>query len=238
MLEDLKNTMWKETLWVNLLRGVAAGIVWMIVFLILRPPEMSIGMILSYPIALPIGFLIIMPIVSLFFKLLTSMGVPFMGLGNYVIALIIIPGDPILFILHKVNTKFVPIEKYGFLTWNPFIWVVKDMIAVSSVSTADVSDDSACPFAGRISVDKDTIVLGFNWPAQAIAFTILDDWKVKDSNSSDFGWIDVNGEIHKGSPSLSGEVNQQATLSGGSTGIKIVGDFAYHGNDKFGTFVK
>ncbi|MFH1675362.1 MAG: hypothetical protein ABIF87_18320 [Pseudomonadota bacterium] len=238
MFEDIKNTMWKETIWVNFLRGASAGIVWMIVFLITRPPDMPIGLILSYPIGLPLGFLIIMPIISLFFKMLTSMGIPFMGWGNLVIAIMVIPGDPIMFMLHKAKPEIVPIQKYSLLTWNPFIWVVKDMIPANPASTATVSGDSACPFTGRILVDKATTVLGFNWPAQATAFTIHDDWKVKDSNGSDFGWIDVNGQIHKGLPSSSGKVDPKATLSGGDTGINIAGGSAFHGNDKFGTLVK
>ena len=49
MFDDLKNMRFKEILWVNCIRGVAAGVVWMVVMLIARPPEMHLGMAFAYP---------------------------------------------------------------------------------------------------------------------------------------------------------------------------------------------
>ena len=57
----------------------------MVVFLIVRPPDMSIGMILAYPIAFPIGFLIFMPIISLFFKLLVTRKLSFITVSHIAI---------------------------------------------------------------------------------------------------------------------------------------------------------
>lgn len=44
MFNELKNMRFKETLWVNFLRGAAAGVVWMVIMLIVRPPDMPIGL--------------------------------------------------------------------------------------------------------------------------------------------------------------------------------------------------
>lgn len=55
MFNELKNMRFKETLWVNFLRGAAAGAVWMVIILIVRPPDMPIGLAFSYPIAIAPG---------------------------------------------------------------------------------------------------------------------------------------------------------------------------------------
>lgn len=125
MFEDLKNMLFKETLQVNFFRGVAAGFVWMIVMLIAQPPDMPVAMIFSYPIIVPIALVTIIPILWGIFKMFISMGIPFMGLGHLLIALFIVPGDPIIFLLHKAAPQLVPIETYPFMTWHPYIFVIK-----------------------------------------------------------------------------------------------------------------
>ncbi len=94
----------------------------------------------------------------------------------------------------------------------------------------------ACPYEGRVLAEKETKVLGFRWPYQAEIFKIQKNWKVKTPNDSSFGWIDVNGEIHKGIPY--GGIKPHEKLSGGFTGIKIWHSGCYKGNDKIGSLVK
>ena len=93
-----------------------------------------------------------------------------------------------------------------------------------------------CSFKGRILVDKDMKVLGFNWPSKSTAFIIHDNWFVSTKNDRSFGWINVNGEIHKGRPL--GNIDPKATLSSGKTGIKITGGSAWVRNEKIGDLVR
>jgi hypothetical protein len=231
-----KNARFKETLWLNLLRGAAAGVVWMIIFLVVNPPETNKAMLLTFPIGLPIGMVTIMPIISGIFRAMKSMGIPFMGLGNVVIALLVVPGDPIVYMLHKIKPEIVPVEEYKFITWNPFIVVtdssVKQMVMEEPAMR---SSTGSCPFKGRILAGKDKTVLGFNWTAKETMFQIQEDWRVTTLKDSSFGWIDINGGIHRGKPL--GQIDPKATLSSGVI-AKIVGSGLYVGNDKVGEFAK
>jgi hypothetical protein len=231
----MKDAMVKETIWLNMLRGFAAGLVWMVVFLFQPSPETSRATALMFPIGLAVGMVTIMPIISGFFKMLGSMGIPFMGLGNVVIAILVVPGDPIIYILHKIKPEFVPVQDYSFLTWNPFIIVTKPMMAGPAKKAENVKTESTkCPYKGRILVDKDTKVLGLNWTAKQIAFEIRDDWMVATPNDRSFGWIDANGGIHKGRPL--GKIDPKATLSSGVI-AKIQGSGLWVGNEKVGELV-
>jgi hypothetical protein len=232
----MKNAMVKETLIVNLQRGVAAGLVWMIVFLIKGSPETSRAMALMFPIGLPIGMITVMPIISGFFRMLTSMGVPFMGLGNVVIALLVVPGDPLMYILHKIKPELVPVQDYKFLTWNPFIIVMKSMEVGTVEKGKKVVGETSekCPHKGRVLADKDAKVLGFNWTAKQTVFEIHDDWTVTTPTDRSFGWIDANGGIHKGRPL--GKIDPKATLSS-NVMAKIQGSGLWVGNEKVGELV-
>jgi hypothetical protein len=230
-----ENARFKETLWLNLLRGAAAGVVWMIVFLIKSPPDMSKAMLLTFPIGLAIGMVTIMPTISWIFKVMGSMGIPFMGLGNVVIGLLAVPGDPILYMLHKIKPELVPVQDYRFITWTPFIVVTDEFVPQMAMEeTAKTPSIGSCPFKGRILAEKDTTVLGFNWTAKQTMLEIHDDWKVTSPKDFSFGWIDINGGIHKGQPL--GEIDQKATLSSAVV-AKIVGSGFYVGNNKIGEFV-
>ena len=231
-----KNARFKETVWLNLVRGAAAGVVWMIILFIANPPEAKKAMLLTFPFGLAIGMVTIMPIISGIFKVMGSMGIPFMGLGNVVIALLVVPGDPILYLLHKIKPEIVPVQDYKFITWNPFIVVTDESVTQMAMEeTTKKARIGSCTFKGRILADKDTTVLGFNWTAKQTIFDIRDDWKVTSPKDYSFGWIDINGGIHKGEPL--GEIDPKATLS--STVIaKIVGLGLYIGNDKVGELVR
>jgi hypothetical protein len=235
MFNELKNMRFKETLWVNFLRGAAAGAVWMVIMLIVRPPDMPIGLAFSYPIAMPLALVTIIPICWAFFSLLISMGVPFMGLGHLILALFVIPGDPIMFVIHKVAPNIVPIERYSFITWNPYIFVTEGLTSGIRTTGTTASDTAICPYTGRVLADKDITALGFNWLAKETIFQIHGDWKVSTPKDSSFGWIDVNGDIHKGRPI--GKIDPKATLSGEIV-AKLVGSNCYVGNEKIGEMVK
>ncbi len=246
--------MWRDTLKLNIIRGIVGGVAWVILGLLMSLFQSVSGEqqiinnsnLLLLPI-IPIMFPIFYFGMLLPMCLIIGLIFPIKGVTDTLIVLFILPADPLMFILHKKTNLLPPLqEPYKFLAFSPIIFVYEVAATVFEQDEAVSQDEAAsqnntkpCPFAGKILVDKDTSVMGFNWPTQSTAFTIHDDWKVKDSNGSDFGWIDVDGEIHKGSSAIrGGKVHPNERLAGGNTGVKIKGDKAYQGNDKFGTLVK
>lgn len=241
---SFKNILWKPTFQVNLTRAVVAGIVWTIIayFMGMETPPGMPGKWL-YMFIWPIGYLLFFLPLGIVAGWLNRIGIPFVGLLTFIPAMMVIPADPIMFILHKVNPNLVPVDEYRFIEPSISIWVYDRGATISEVITQEVgssssgtSSDTSCPFVGRILVDKETKVLGFSWPAKSTAFQIHDDWSVSTPGDRNFGWIDVKGEIHKGRPF--GGIDPKATLSGGNTGIKIVGDSCWVGNDKIGHLVR
>lgn len=93
-----------------------------------------------------------------------------------------------------------------------------------------------CPFAGTVLSDKEKEVFGFKWPYKAEILIIHKNWHVTTPNNLTFGWIDVDGVIHK--DKLIVRVHPKAILSGGNTGLKVLGSEIYKGNEKVGDLVK
>ena len=239
---SIKDIQWGATFKLNIIRAFIAGVVWTIIFYALgmeKPPGMP-GLWL-YIIIWPLGYLLFFLPLGLIAGFLNRIGIPFVGLLTFIPALMVIPADPIMFILHKATPNLVPVESYRFIDPAVSIRVYEsgmpaEEVMVSKDAETTSSNISSCSFAGRIVVDKDTKVGGFSWPSQATAFEIHKDWSVSTPSDRDFGWIDVNGEIHKGKPFW--QIDPNATLSGGNTGIKIHGDNCYVKNNNIGELVR
>ena len=88
--------------------------------------------------------------------------------------------------------------------------------------------NKVCPVKGKILIEKDTKVAGFDWPAKTTAFEINDDWSIITPGDRNYGWIDIKRKLHQDRPL--GDIDPDATLSGGDTGLKISSDHSlYHG---------
>lgn len=123
---DFKNIMWKETIQVNLVRSVCAGIVYAIGILLTGSyGEGSPLLILLFPIAIPIFYFGFFLPIGLICRFLARIGVPFVGIGTFVCSLFIVLGDPLVFFIHKLKKELVPMEKYGFFNFTIFIFVTK-----------------------------------------------------------------------------------------------------------------
>ena len=70
----------------------------------------------------PIGYFIFIPI-AIVAGWLRNIGIPFVGLLTFIPALMIIPADPIMFFIHKVNKKIIPVDNYHFIEPHLSIWV-------------------------------------------------------------------------------------------------------------------
>lgn len=117
----MKDTQWGPTLLLNLVRSACAGLVWFILMALNGQPFASAPGALIFPI----GYLMLLMPTSLASTALSKMGVPFVGWFPAIISLMLLPGDPLTYILHKVAPKLVPVEKYSFLNFCTVI-LVKD----------------------------------------------------------------------------------------------------------------
>jgi hypothetical protein len=169
-----------------------------------------------------------------------AMNIPFIGLGNIILALLVVPADPLMFCLHRLVPSLVPVEEYGFINFHLYILVYHNPNGNVDFSEPAVNDAPAtgaeiCPFAGKIVADTTVKFLGQDWPKLKEVFTIHPDWKVSTAMDRDFGWVDQDGGIHKGLP-LGGRIKPWEVLSSDVI-AKISGAELYAGNAKVGDFI-
>jgi len=227
MFENLKGLLIKETAWLNILRSVCAGIVWMIVsFFFINDVNSPFYIKLLYPLVFPF-VLLIFYVVAQILKLF-NLG----GVGNVMCMFATVPGDPLLYVLFKLKPEIVPVKSLKIFNFVGIILVYSDNISASKNFSSNKEEVLSCPFAGRIIADKEGGVMGFSWPTKGTIFKIDNDWNVK-SNGTYFGWVDKNGQIRKG---LKGD--PEATLSQGEIVGKIINDMLYLKNEKVGDLVK
>lgn len=110
---------WQSTILLNLLRSVAAGIVWFIIRLLLQDPVADAAVMLLLPvfyftILLPIGLLAIF---------LANAGVPFVSLLSMIAAVAIIVGDPPLFLVSLIKPELLPVQGYPLINLNLIVFV-------------------------------------------------------------------------------------------------------------------
>jgi len=120
---DSKNVMWLDTGILILARGICAGLVWTVIIAFNAKPSI---------VELPLFFLTyavmfsLLPLVAIVISMLSEV-IPFIGLMNLLIMLILLPGDPILFIVHKFLPQFVPVESYPIISFRALTWVLREL---------------------------------------------------------------------------------------------------------------
>ena len=117
---DFKRINWKDTLQINLIRSIFAGIVWFVIRLFAEQPSGETFVMLLFPLA----YLIILLPVGLLAGALSSIGIPFIGIITFIISIFIVVGDPFTYILHKTKPELIPIEDYGFFNFRIIIFVL------------------------------------------------------------------------------------------------------------------
>jgi len=102
MINNLKGLLVKETVWLNTLRSICAGIVWTVISLFIPNDGNSpFYLKLIYPIVFPVILLMSLGIAQIL--KLFNMG----GVGNILCMLVVVPGDPLLFLLFNIKPKIV-----------------------------------------------------------------------------------------------------------------------------------
>lgn len=119
---DRKSVQWGPTIRLNSLRATAAGAVWAIIMLVTAGPGAGASSGTpwwSLPIILGLGYMISLPMFFLAAKIMTTfageageLGVRF---GTFVCGLAIALGDPLIYLLHRRQPSWVPVE-----TFRPF----------------------------------------------------------------------------------------------------------------------
>ncbi|ETX08311.1 hypothetical protein [Candidatus Entotheonella palauensis] len=128
--KDSGNVRWGNTLWLNLLRAIAAGIVWAIFALIVNSDSPDAPSWWSLPFLAPIMYFILLPIYYITAKILTAiLGDIIEGAINlmtFLCSFAIAIGDPLVFILHKFKPEFVPVDEYKFMNFRFVIMVLNE----------------------------------------------------------------------------------------------------------------
>lgn len=106
--------------------------------------------------------------------------------------------------------------------------------SVAMPNTNHISKQKSCPFTGKIYFEEDFNLFGYRWAKDKESLVIEDDWSITAYAYGKLGWIDTNGDIHDNIPLL-GEIDPNARLSGGDTGLRFIRDNIWAGNKRIAT---
>lgn len=120
--EDFKRIQWGRTIWLNLLRAFAAGIVFAIIAFFAELKHLSLAnslQCLALPFGMAIGYLVFAPIFLIISKIVTAVfpgtwGEGVVGLCMIFFGLSLAFGDPLVYFLHKSKPHLVPTETFKF----------------------------------------------------------------------------------------------------------------------------
>ena len=178
---DWKQINWKATFQFNVFRSVCSVPMWALL-IILSGQKLS-WVVLLFPVFyfgfwLPFGLLC---------SWLARIGVPFIGLLSVISSLVIVVGDPIVWIISKIKPELVPIEKPKFLDFHLIVFALHNPDAIP-----------ACEFVGRIVADENVQFMDEIFPIRKTLFIIKPDWSLETLKDKYFGFVDIQGAIKKG----------------------------------------
>lgn len=128
MQELFKGVDWKETAILNSLRAICAGVVLAVLMWLFPQGSTDTGGILSILFGFVfLYWLILFPIGYLAAKL-SEMGVPFVGILSFVFSLLIVLGDPIVFLL-KFTNKLPISPDFAPINFSIIFLVLRDDVA-------------------------------------------------------------------------------------------------------------
>jgi hypothetical protein len=178
---DWKNIDWKITLQYNVFRSLCATPVWLLLFFLSSKHfvwQMLLFPVIYFAFWLPLGFIT---------GWLARIGIPVIGILSIVCSLVIVVGDPVVWIISKIKPDLVPVDCPKFLDFHLIVFVVKNPEAIP-----------LCTFEGRIITDDNVQFLGEAFPLRKTLFIIKPDWSVETLKDANFGFVDIEGAIKKG----------------------------------------
>lgn len=123
---DFKTVQWKPTAQLHLIRSVSAGLVWAVVLLLTvgnandGPPWWAM------PFMLPVLYFVGTPFYLVIAKAAAAfgdMGKAFAGFIILALAVGIVVGDPLVYLLAKQRPDLVPVERFGFVNFVAVMFV-------------------------------------------------------------------------------------------------------------------
>ena len=106
--------LWKESFWYNTMRAVGAALVVSALALLSGSAELA-GTLLGM---LTVGYYVILPIAYL------CAYIPLGGFFTAFLAILLIPGDIVVWFIHRLRPELVPVENPGFIHFKIFMPVI------------------------------------------------------------------------------------------------------------------
>ena len=133
--QDIKKIDWGSTLKYNLMRAVAAGIVWGFVMLITDPAKNALPALFT-PIFFPVIYLFLVTVVIGVLSLYARSPFPFAelaaGITMLLWAFVVAVGDPLIYLLHKRKPGFVPVDQPRFFDFHLVVFVLRNQFQPNS----------------------------------------------------------------------------------------------------------
>jgi len=181
---DWKNINWKATFQFNVFRSLCATPVWILFIWFTGssqgkfPWEMLLFPVIYFAFWVPFGLIC---------GWLARLGVPFVWMLSIISSLVIVIGDPVVWLIYKIKPDLVPIEKPKFFDFHLITFVIRDPEAIPP-----------CTFEGRIIANDNIEFMGEAFPLRKTLFIIKPDWSVETLKDKYFGFVDIQGAIKKG----------------------------------------
>ncbi len=122
---DIKSIVWGATLQLNLMRSVAAGIVWTVLMLLFGPGDMPFASRFIPLIGFPVWWMCFATFGLVAAKIMTTFAGALGELGVkmffFIFGLALAVGDPLMHLLSQKKPELVPVENYP--TFKPALWM-------------------------------------------------------------------------------------------------------------------
>lgn len=123
---DLKAVDWKPTLQLHLLRSIGAGLTWAVVLLVAVGNAPDAPPWWAMPFAFPFIYFIGLPFYLLIAKIAAGfgdMGKAFAGFITLALAVGIVAGDPLVYVLFKQRPDLVPVQRFSLFNFVAVLFV-------------------------------------------------------------------------------------------------------------------
>lgn len=123
---DLRQVKWPPTLQLHLIRALAAGVVWALLTLLMVGGQPDAPTWWAMPLIFPLVYFIGLPVYLAIAKvsaLFGDMGKAFGGFIVLALALGIVVGDPLVYLLHQQRPDLVPVERFRLVNFATVLFV-------------------------------------------------------------------------------------------------------------------
>lgn len=116
---SLREVAWKETAILNIVRSIAASVVWLLIFL-LAFNTVSLALLMF-----PFHYLLFFAPLGVTCSYLSRI-IPFIGLVSLSLAIVIVVGDPIIYLITALKPGLLPVDRYPPFNFVLIIYILKN----------------------------------------------------------------------------------------------------------------